>query len=75
MARAWRQILLPLPRSNIMNALFSAVRQFVRDEEGITAIEYGLIAAVMAAAITTAFVALGDGIEAAFQDIVAMLNV
>jgi pilus assembly protein Flp/PilA len=37
-----------------MNALIEAVKEFGRDEEGITAIEYGLIAALMAAAIAAA---------------------
>jgi pilus assembly protein Flp/PilA len=34
-----------------MNAFLSAVQRFARDEEGITAIEYGLIAALMAVMI------------------------
>ncbi|WGG50279.1 Flp family type IVb pilin [Rugamonas sp. DEMB1] len=37
-----------------MNALIAAAKEFGRDEEGITAIEYGLIAALMAAAIAAA---------------------
>jgi pilus assembly protein Flp/PilA len=34
-----------------MNAYITAAKQFASDEAGITAIEYGLIAAVMAAAV------------------------
>lgn len=34
-----------------MNAFLTAAKQFASDEAGITAIEYGLIAAVMAAAV------------------------
>jgi pilus assembly protein Flp/PilA len=57
----------------IMNALYGAVRQFVRDEEGITAIEYGLIAAVLVLAITAAFEILGDGLSDAFTALSAEL--
>ncbi|MDI3296139.1 MULTISPECIES: Flp family type IVb pilin [Janthinobacterium] len=38
-----------------MHTFLSAVQQFVQDEDGITAIEYGLIAALMATAITAGF--------------------
>jgi len=38
-----------------MTQLMTAVHNFVDDEEGITAIEYGLIAAVMAVLIGTVF--------------------
>lgn len=34
-----------------MDALIAAAKQFAREDGGITAIEYGLIAAVMAAAV------------------------
>lgn len=57
-----------------MNALIGAVRQFVRDEEGITAIEYGLIAALMAAALGTLFATLNGGLTAAFASIVNQLT-
>lgn len=56
-----------------MNALMAAARDFVRDEEGITAIEYGLIAAVMAGAIAAAFLLLEDGLKTAFTNIKALL--
>lgn len=39
----------------VMRTFLSAVQQFVQDEDGITAIEYGLIAALMATAITAGF--------------------
>ncbi|MCJ2164422.1 MULTISPECIES: Flp family type IVb pilin [unclassified Pseudodesulfovibrio] len=38
----------------------------IRDEEGATAIEYGLIAALIAAGIATATTALGDQVVATF---------
>lgn len=57
-----------------MNSFTQAARHFARDEEGITAIEYGLIAAVMAAAVAAAFGPLGDALEAAFTAIVAKMT-
>jgi pilus assembly protein Flp/PilA len=57
-----------------MNTLITAARQFAREEEGITAIEYGLIAAVMATAIATAFALLGPALQGAFQDIASRVN-
>ena len=57
-----------------MKALMAAVRTFIRDERGVTAIEYGLIAAAMAAAIGTAMVALSGGLSTVFTTIVNALN-
>lgn len=53
----------------IMKALIVAAREFARDEEGITAIEYGLIAAVIAGVVATAFGLLGTDLQAAFTTI------
>lgn len=57
-----------------MHTFMTAARGFLRDEEGITAIEYGLIAAVMATAIATAFGDLKTGLTAAFTKIQATLS-
>ncbi|MFM9433483.1 pilus assembly protein Flp/PilA [Janthinobacterium sp. CG_23.3] len=62
-----------------MNAFFSAVQRFAGDEDGITAIEYGLIAALMAAGIgglTTLLLGATDtvGLRGAFQQIATVLN-
>src|SRR3546814_3334617 len=46
----WR-VFLTLIRSNAMKNLMLKVKQFVQDEEGVTAIEYGLIAALIAVVI------------------------
>lgn len=45
------------------------LRRFLQDESGATAIEYALIAALMAVAVISAFTLLGDDIETAFGDI------
>lgn len=43
--------------------------RFVKDEDGATAIEYGLIAALIAVAIITAVGSLGDRLSAAFASV------
>lgn len=58
-----------------MNTLMAAARKFARDEEGITAIEYGLIAAVMATAVGAAFTPLGAALDAAFTTITSRIKV
>ncbi|MET3131773.1 pilus assembly protein Flp/PilA [Oxalobacteraceae bacterium GrIS 1.11] len=52
-----------------MNTFFSAAQQFVNDEDGITAIEYGLIAAFIATAIVLGFKPLSVLVEGAFTKI------
>jgi pilus assembly protein Flp/PilA len=53
-----------------MNKLFS---RFVRDESGATAIEYGLIAALIAVVIIGALQALGGKLTGTFDAITAAL--
>ncbi len=43
--------------------------RFGQDEDGATAIEYGLIAALMAVSVIAAFTALGNGIVNLFGDV------
>lgn len=57
-----------------MKALIVAARDFARDEEGITAIEYGLIAAVIAGVVITAFTGVGTAIGSAFDKIATQLT-
>ncbi|WP_082526010.1 Flp family type IVb pilin [Brevundimonas sp. Root1279] len=45
------------------------ISKFVSDESGATAIEYGLIAALIAVVIIAAVTALGTNIEAAFLEV------
>jgi pilus assembly protein Flp/PilA len=65
-------------RSFIMITFFQAVRQsvghFLADEEGVTAIEYGLIAALIAVAIVAAVTLLGTNIAARFTAICASIK-
>jgi pilus assembly protein Flp/PilA len=48
--------------------------RFVKDESGATAIEYGLIAALIALAIITGATALGNKLNAQFTTISGKLN-
>lgn len=57
-----------------MKSLIAAAREFAQNEEGITAIEYGLIAAVMASIVVVAFTSLGDALKGAFTAIGAKIT-
>ena len=52
-----------------MEKFVLATRRFMRDEEGVTAIEYGLIASLIALAIIVGAGLLGDNLNALFKDI------
>lgn len=54
-----------------MSNLFA---RFVKDESGATAIEYGLIAALIALAIIVGAGALGNSLNSKFQGISDKLN-
>ncbi len=50
------------------------IQKFVRDEEGVTAIEYGLIAALIAVTIIAAATVVGDRVCATFNTIAVALG-
>ena len=50
-----------------------SLTQFSADASGVTAIEYGLIAAGIAVAIITAVGLVGDGLSAAFTNVASEL--
>ena len=52
----------------------TVLTRFVEDESGATAIEYGLIAALIAVAIIAAATSLGGGLSALFNRIATKLN-
>ena len=54
-----------------MNKLIS---RFVRDESGATAIEYGLIAALIAVVIITALTTIGSNLNTKFSSIATTLR-
>jgi pilus assembly protein Flp/PilA len=50
------------------------VARFLKDESGATAIEYGLIAALIGVGIITAATTLGGEIRATFEDVTTGLQ-
>jgi pilus assembly protein Flp/PilA len=62
------QVSSPLRKEDIQMTKF--VSRFVKDESGATAIEYGLIAALIAVVIIAAVTALGTTISEKFTEVV-----
>ena len=54
-----------------MNKLFA---RFVRDESGATAIEYGLIAALIAVVVITALTSIGGNLNAVMTKVAGSLK-
>lgn len=52
-----------------MSKIINLVKQIVRDEEGVTAIEYGLIAALIAVVIMGAVSTVGTDLKSVFTSI------
>ena len=52
----------------------TVVTRFVKDETGATAIEYGLIAAIVGIGIIVGLGALRDGLNTLFNNVVTNLN-
>lgn len=50
------------------------IARFMKDESGATAIEYGLIAALIAVAAIAAMTAVGDGLNETFEDVSEQLT-
>lgn len=51
----------------------NAIMKFLKDENGVTAIEYGLIAALIAVAIIISVTAVGTQLDAVFDYIQGQL--
>ena len=58
-----------------MNKLVSYTRNFLREEDGVTAIEYGLIAALIAVVIIASVKLVGDNLNVIFNFIGGQLTV
>jgi len=52
-----------------MKKLYAGIKRFVRDEEGVTAIEYALIAALIAVVIIAAVKLVGEGVNTTFNKV------
>lgn len=57
-----------------MKELMHGVRRFLQDEEGATAVEYGLMVALIAAVIVTAVTLLGTEIKSTFESVCKAIN-
>ena len=57
-----------------MNAMLMSVKRFVKDEEGVTAIEYGLIAALIVLVIAASVVIVGTQLNTVFANIGTCLS-
>jgi pilus assembly protein Flp/PilA len=57
-----------------MSKIISTVRTFVADEDGVTALEYGMLAAAIAAVIATTVMAIGPHIKTAFNSVLVALG-
>ena len=58
-----------------MKHLMNQTRRFFRDEEGVTMIEYGLIAALIAVAVVATVVTIGTNLNTLFARIQNCLTV
>jgi len=51
-----------------------AIQKFIRDEQGVTAIEYGLIAALIAVVIIGAVTVVGTQLKSTFNSVATALG-
>jgi pilus assembly protein Flp/PilA len=58
-----------------MKKFMQGVNRFIRDEEGVTAIEYGLLAALIAVVIISGATLVGTSLDTTFTNIAACLGV
>jgi pilus assembly protein Flp/PilA len=54
--------------------MIQLIKQFVRDEDGVTAIEYGLIAALIAVGVIVSVGSIGTQLNAVFNSVVTALG-
>lgn len=54
--------------------MLKMIRKLCKSKRGATAIEYGLIAALIAVAAIVAFQALGDSLTALFDDVASEVD-
>ncbi|MFT5584188.1 MAG: pilus assembly protein Flp/PilA [Cognaticolwellia sp.] len=60
--------------SRIAAQEFKMIKAFINDESGATAIEYGLIAGLVAVAIIAALTALGGSLDTLFSNVASTVN-
>lgn len=57
-----------------MSKIISTVRAFIADEDGVTALEYGMLAAAIAAVIAATVMAIGPQIKIAFASVLTAMG-
>ena len=57
-----------------MKNLYLGLQRFVSDEEGVTAIEYALIASLIAVVIIAAVTLTGQNVSAVFNTVAAAIS-
>jgi len=56
-----------------MKDLFTKVKSFIREEEGASAVEYGLLVAGIAVVVMFAIYSIGDSLNAKFTAVAGQL--
>jgi pilus assembly protein Flp/PilA len=59
---------------SIINSLIQEFRALVRDERGLTIVEYAVAGAVVAGVVATAFSDLGTGISTSLGKVVTLIT-
>lgn len=57
----------------LKETIMNAIKKFIKDEAGVTAIEYGLIAALIAVVIIAAVKLIGTNLDLTFDKVAAEL--
>ncbi|KML43860.1 Flp family type IVb pilin [Burkholderia stabilis] len=57
-----------------MSRVIEKIAWFIQDQEGVTAIEYGLIAALIAIGIVVALTTIGTDLKTVFSTVAADLD-
>jgi pilus assembly protein Flp/PilA len=57
-----------------MGKIISTVHAFYADEDGVTALEYGMLAAAIAAVTATTVMAIGPFVKSAFTSLLVALG-
>ena len=58
-----------------MEKLMNGVKQFIADEEGVTMVEYGMIAALIAIVSLIVITGVGTNLRAVFRTVCNALNI
>ncbi len=56
-----------------MQTLMNQIKAFIRDEDGASAVEYGLLVAGIAVAVMTAIYAIGTSLSTKFTSVSVLL--